>query len=177
MNVRRSLVLALTLLLVPPVVGLAAPKPTPIPGGANQLNALSGKLGQTLWNGVLRFKLVSLRDATSADHPESIAPLPGQKAMVLTAIIRNGTSSSWGELVSYTLADKDAVSFEIPGHFFSPVALNIQQGATANQTALFLVDKGFVPVKLIFSCGSCAPGKFKPFRVTIPTPSPTNSGH
>lgn len=177
MNARRSIALALMLLVLSPFVANAAPKPKPTPGGANQVSALSGKLGQTLWNGVLRFKLVELRDATPADHPESVAPLPNQKAMVLTAIIKNGTPSTWGELVSYTLADKDEISFPIPGHFFTPVALNIQQGAAAKQTALFLVDKDFVPVKLIFSCGSCAPGKFKPFRVTIPAPAAAHSGN
>ncbi|HME80983.1 MAG TPA: hypothetical protein VKF82_02790 [Candidatus Eremiobacteraceae bacterium] len=145
--------------------------PTPAPGGANQVDAISGKVGDTLWNGVLRFKVVEVRDATPADHPESVVPGPTQKVMVVTAIIRNGTPSSWGELVSYTLADKDDISFEIPGHFFTPVALNIQQGASVKQTALFPVDKTYVPTKLIFQCNSCAKGKFKPFRVTIPAPA------
>jgi hypothetical protein len=160
-----------------PAAVVAAPNPTPTPGGANQVNAQSGKLGQNLWNGVLRFKLVELRDATSADHPESLVPLASQKVMVLTAIIKNGTSGNWGELVSYTLADKDEISFEIPGHFFTPVSLNIQQGAAVRQSALFVVDKSYVPVKLIFACGSCAPGKFKAFRVSIPAPSPPPSSH
>jgi len=174
--VRRSLIFALTILVAAPLAGIASPKPTMTPGGANQVSAASGKLGQNLWNGVIRFKLVELRDATAADHPETLVPLASQKVMVLTAIIKNGTTSNWGELVSYTLADKDEISFEIPGHFFNPIALNIQQGAAVKQTAMFLVDKGYVPVKLIFACASCAAGKFKPFRVTIPTPSATPSG-
>ncbi len=158
-----------TLLALAGAVQVAA-APTPVPGGANQLNAISGKVGDTLWNGVLRFKVVEVRDATPADHPESVVPLASQKVMVVTAIIRNGTTSSWGELVSYTLADKDDISFEIPGHFFTPVSLTIQQGASVKQTALFPVDKSYVPTKLIFQCGSCAKGAFKPFRVTIPAP-------
>jgi hypothetical protein len=148
-----------------------AGSPTPAPGGANEVNAISGKVGDTLWNGVLRFKVVEVRDATAADHPESVGPLPSQKVMVVTTIIRNGTPATWGELVSYTLADKDDISFEIPGHFFTPVALTIQQGAAVKQTALFPVDKTYVPAKLIFQCTSCAKGKFKAFRVTIPAPA------
>jgi hypothetical protein len=176
MMLRRPLILALAILVTVPVAGFAAPKPSMTPGGANQVSAASGKLGKNLWNGVIRFKLAELRDATATDHPESLVPLASQKVMVLTAIIKNGTSGNWDELVSYTLADKDEISFEIPGHFFTPVAINIQQGAAVKQTAMFLVDKSYVPVKLIFACASCASGKFKPFRVTIPTPAATPSG-
>ena len=174
--IRRFLSISLAIFVAAPLVGLAAPKPTVTPGGANQVNAASGKLGQNLWNGIIRFKLAELRDATAADHPESLVPLANQKVMVLTAIIKNGTASNWGELVSYTLADKDEISFEIPGHFFQPVSLNIQQGAAVKQTAMFLVDKAYVPVKLIFACSSCGVGKFKPFRVTIPAPAASPGG-
>ena len=45
-------------------------------------------------------------------------------------------------------------------------SLNIAQAGSARQTALVPIDKNFVPVKLIFTCGTCGP-KFKPFRVTI----------
>jgi hypothetical protein len=164
-------VLALAALLALVGTAAVAASPTPAPGGANAVNAISGKVGDTLWNGVVRFKVVEVRDATPADHPESVVPLATQKVMVVTAIIRNGTPATWGELVSYTLADKDYISFEIPGHFFTPVGLTIQQGAAVKQTALFPIDKTYVPVKLIFSCGSCGKGKFKPFRVTIPAPA------
>ena len=50
--------------------------PTPVPGGANQVSALSGTIGQTIFNGVLRIKVVELRDATPADHPKKT---PGRK--------------------------------------------------------------------------------------------------
>jgi len=144
----------------------AAPKPAPTPGGANQITAISGKVGDTLWNGQIRFKVVEVREAIASDHPESVVPLPTQKVLVVTAIIRNGTPGTWSNLITYTLADKDEITFEIPGHLFTPVALNIAQAGSARQTALVPIDKNFVPVKLIFTCGTCGP-KFKPFRVTI----------
>ncbi len=40
---------------------LAVASPTPVPGGANQVNALSGTVGQTIFNGVLRIKVTELR--------------------------------------------------------------------------------------------------------------------
>jgi hypothetical protein len=169
MAARRVFVLWLVLsLLAATTAALASAKPTPTAGGANQVSAVSGTLGQELWNGILRFKLVEVRDATPADHP-SFTPGANQRLMVITAIIKNGTTGTWGELVSYTLADKDEVSYEIPMHFFTPVSLTIQQGAAARQTAIVPVDNSLVPVKLIFTCATCGP-KFEAFRVTIPAP-------
>jgi hypothetical protein len=168
MIARRALVFALALAILTTTAN-ASPKATPTPGGANQVSAVSGKLGQDLWNGVIRFKLVELRDATAADNAGSLAG-PNEKVMVATAIVKNGTSGTWGNLVTYTLADKDEVSFSIPMHFFTPVSLTIQQGAAARQTAMFPIDKNFVPVKLIFTCTTCG-AKFKAFRVAIPQPA------
>ncbi len=169
MTARRVLALALLCAAFTTASSQAAPNATATPGGANQVSAVSGKLGQDLWNGVLRFKLVELRDATAADNAGSLAG-QNQKVMVVTAIIKNGTAGTWGNLVSYTLADKDEVSVDIPMHLFTPPSLTIQQGAAARQTAMFPIDKNFVPVKLIFTCTSCG-AKFKAFRVTIPPPA------
>ena len=169
MTVRRVFMSVLLLAVLMTATVHAARNATPTPGGANQVNAVSGKLGQDLWNGVLRFKVVELRDATASDNAGALAG-PSEKVMVITAIIKNGTKGTWGNLVSYTLADKDEVSVDIPMHFFTPVSLTIQQGAAARQTAMFPVDKNFVPAKLIFTCTTCG-SKFKAFRVTIPPPA------
>ncbi len=170
MTARRIFMFATIFALLATATSTAAPNPKQTPGGANQVSAVSGKLGQELWNGTIRFKLVELRDARPDEHPESVA-LPNQKALVVTAIIKNGTPGTWANLVTYTLADKDEISVDLPMHFFTPPSLTIQQGAAARQTALVPVDKNFVPVKLIFTCTTCGP-KFKAFRVTIPQPSP-----
>jgi len=169
MMILRMSAFAATLALAGTIA--AAASPTPIPGGANQVNAISGKVGDTLWNGVIRLKVVEVRDATPADHPESLVPLANQKVMVITAILRNGTNATWQELVSYTLADKDGITYDVPGHFFTPVSLSIQQAAAAKQTGMFTVDKTFAPVKLIVKCDTCAKNSFKAFRVTIPPPT------
>src|SRR5579872_700681 len=79
--------------------------PTPVPGGANQVSALSGTIGQTIFNGVLRIKVVELRDATPADHPEQELPGANQKVMVMTVLLRNGIHDAFTDLMEYTLAD------------------------------------------------------------------------
>ncbi len=146
--------------------------PTPTPGGANQVNGTSGKLGDTIFNGVVRVKVVELRDAAAGDHPETILPSDSQRVMLLNVIVRNGLHRNFAELLSYTLADKDDVSFVIPDHWLTPNPLNIQQAASARQTGMFPVAKDFQPVKLIVQCPTCsASTKFKAIRIQLPAAS------
>jgi hypothetical protein len=85
--------------------------PTPVPGGANQVKAVSGFAGEPMWNGVLRYKVQELRDARPEDHPETLLPGPNQKVMVFRASLRNGTAKQFAELLSYTLIDMSRSRF------------------------------------------------------------------
>ena len=145
-----------------------AATPTPVPGGANAVSAVSGNLGQPIFNGVLRLTIVELRPA-NADEISSVGGLVGQqKAMAMTVLLSNGLHQNFADLVRYTLADKDNVAFEIPDHTITPNPLSILQAASARQKAVFIVDKDFVPVKLVVTCASCSPSlKFRAVRVTL----------
>ena len=149
--------------------------PTPVPGGANQVKAVSGTVGDPMWNGVVRIKVRQLRDARPEDHPETLLPGPNQKVMVLDAMLRNGTTKQFAELLTYTLADKDDVVFEIPSQYLKPSPLVVAQGAAAHVVALFVADKGFVPVNLLIQCATCGTStRFGSFRVKIPAaPAPS----
>jgi len=133
----------------------AAPAATPVPGGANQVSALSAKLGQTVFNGVLRITINEVREATAADNPQQMNAAPNQKVMILSAVLRNGSKDDFTDLMSYSLADKDDISVVVPSSEMHPGNLHILQGAAARQTAMFVVDKDFVPVKLIVQCATC----------------------
>ena len=151
--------------------------PTPIPGGANEVKAVSGAVGEPMWNGVVRYKVQELRDARPEDHPETLQPGPNQKVMVLRASLRNGTPKQFAELLTYTLADKDDVAYEIPNRFLAPSPLVVAQGAVARIGGLFLADKNFLPVKILIQCASCSASTgFSAFRVKVPAaPAPAAS--
>ena len=167
MSARLIITLALCLASLS---GMAAgATPTPVPGGANQVSALSGKIGQTVFNGVLRIQVTALREATPADHPEQALAPAGQKVMVMTVLLKNGSHAPFIDLISYTLADADEVAFEIPSYKITPTNLNIQQGAAARQTAMFTVDQSYKPTKLLVQCPSCSKSMgFKSIRFAIP---------
>jgi hypothetical protein len=142
--------------------------PTPVPGGANALVALAGKTGETVFNGVLRIKIIELRDATAADGTDGPSPSAGQKVMYMQALLHNGKHDTFTDLLTYTLADKDAVSVAIPSYLIKHANPSILQGAALKQSALFLVDKDFVPSKLIVDCASCSTTEhFRPVRFTV----------
>jgi hypothetical protein len=159
-------------------IALLAPAgaaPTPVPGGANAVSAVSGKLGDTVFNGVLRIKIVALREATDADHAElaarasDLTPTPDKKVLIMESLLRNGKHDEFIDLLRYTLADKDDVSVEIPDNSVKNVNIHILQGAAGRQRGAVLVDKDFVPVKLIVQCATCGDHSgFRPVRFTIP---------
>ena len=159
-----------TLVFCLALTGLASgATPTPVPGGANQVSAVSGKVGQTVFNGVLKVQITALRDATPDDHPEQALPPAGQKVMVMTVLLKNGSHSNFIDLITYTLADADGVTFEIPSYKINPTNLNIQQGAAARQTALFTVDQSYKPTKLLVQCSTCGQHTaFKSIRFSVP---------
>jgi hypothetical protein len=162
-----SLVLALALGATAGAVDAA---PTPVPGGANQVSALSGTVGQTIFNGALRINVSVVRAAT----PEEVAkvlPNPGQKVLAFSVLLRNGTPSDFIDLVEYTFADKDDISVNVPTAAYTHANLHIQQGAAEKQDGLLAVDKDFVPTKVIVKCATCgAKSPFKTVRISIPNP-------
>ena len=161
--------IALTIATVAAAATLASAAPTPVPGGANQVKAVSGTIGQTVFNGVLRVKILELRDATPADHPETIGASASKKVMVINVLVRNGSHDSFTGGLGYTLADKDDVSFEIPENGITHADLNVLQAAAEKQSSMFAVDKDFVPVKLIVTCLTCPNNSpFKSIRFKIP---------
>jgi hypothetical protein len=162
-----AMLFAFALIALAPGSGNAAP--TPVPGGANAVSALSGKLGDTVFNGVLRIKVVALREATDFDNPSQETPSADQKVMVMQTVLHNGKQDRFTDLVTYTLADSDAVSFEIPSYKIKNINPSILQGAAVRQSAVFVVDKDFKPVKLIIQCSSCSKNQgFRPVRFTLP---------
>jgi hypothetical protein len=147
---------------------IASAAPTPIPGGANAVSAVSAKTGETIFNGVLRVKLDDLRDATDADGAASENPSPGRKVMLMRVLLRNGATATFSDLLRYTLADKDDISYEIPSYKIKNINPNIIQGGALRQTSLFEVDQDFVPTKLIIECATCgAHTAFRPVRIAL----------
>jgi hypothetical protein len=106
----RVALIALACVSLAMVPALGSPTATPMPGGANQVSGVSGKVGDTLFNGIVRLQVVEVRDATAADHPETMLASADQRVMVMTAVVRNGLHSNFIDLIRYSLADKDDVA-------------------------------------------------------------------
>jgi hypothetical protein len=64
-------------------------------------------------------QVVEVRDATAADHPETMLASADQRVMVMTAVVRNGLHSNFIDLIRYSLADKDDVAYVIEDQFSS----------------------------------------------------------
>ena len=126
-------------------------------------------MGDTIFNGVLRIRVDSLAFTTAPEDLAEVNTSGGKKVMKLSVFLRNGSKDDFIDLMSYTLADKDDVTLSIGSFSLHPGNLHILQGAAARQTAVFTVDPGFVPVKLIVQCATCgARSSFRAVRFSIP---------
>ena len=138
----------------------ALAKPTPVPGGANQLAGVNGTLAQTLFNGTLRLHGMSLKDAGPADNVRPNAP--GERALVFRAIVNNGTHHEDHGYFDATLADADGITVlgrPLDGGW------SLEPGAAARVVNGFSVPAGFVPTKLLLV--ESAHPKARAFRITL----------
>jgi hypothetical protein len=157
---RARLCSVLLALLLGADAATALAKPTPVPGGANQLAGVSGTLSQTLFNGTLRIHGMSLKDAGPNDGIRPNAS--GERALVFRAVISNGTKHEDHGYFDATLADADGIT--VTGRPLDS-GWSLEPGAGARVVNGFSVPAGFVPTKLLLV--EAAHPKSRAFRITL----------
>jgi hypothetical protein len=156
---------ALTLiLLLLSSAGAAGAKPTPEPGGANQVNAVAATFGKPAFNGVVRLTPRELRDARASD---GYIAMDGMKWIVFTATANNGTKRALDmQQFAASLVDANGESMAAQPDKVLPIGgvFGVAPGAGWKEQIAFLVPAGFVPVKILLLP---AEPKRKAFRITI----------
>lgn len=124
--------------------GALAP-PTPIPGGAYQLRGMNGTLTSTLFNGKIRVRKMAFRQPGPNDHMDLQA---GQKALIFTCLVSNGTKATRVGFLNAKLVDADGVVLDSFGGDPEESSYALPPGAAFHQTFRFILKDGFAPVKL-----------------------------
>jgi hypothetical protein len=137
----------------------ASAAPTPVPGGANQMKGITGTIHQTLFNGKLRLKSMSLREAVPADKESGD---PGDNVLIFTWIFSDGISKHIYGNTSLQAADADGVTKNC-----SPVGVygayySMQAGEAARLKIYCDFPPDFTPVKLLL-----IPGDGPAFRLNL----------
>jgi hypothetical protein len=140
--------------------GTALAAPTPVPGGANQIRGVEGTFAQTLFNGTLRLKSMSLGDPKPGDSMRPNAA--GDRALVFRAIVSNGTHHENHGYFDATLADADGIT--VSGRPLDS-GWGLEPGTAARTSIGFSVPANFVPVKLVLI--QAAAPKARAFRITV----------
>ncbi len=163
---RARLVPVLLALAVGAAGGPAGAVPTPVPGGANQINGVSGTMSQTLFNGMLRLRGMSLKDPVPADNMRPNAA--GERAIVFHAIVSNGSHHENHGYFNATLADANGIT--VTGRPLDS-GWSLQPGTAARAATGFSVPADFVPVRMVLI--EAATPKAQAFRIAIrPTDLP-----
>ncbi len=144
--------------------------PKPIPGGANQLSGVSGSLSSTLFNGKIRIRKMAIRPSTAAEF----TPVTGQRAIVLSWLVSNGTKSERTGYFAGSLADADGVVVDGKPVTVYSAFYSLQPGAAARETMQFVLPADYSPTKvlLVDQGGPAGPA----FRINLKTadiPSPS----
>jgi hypothetical protein len=139
------------LMISPQAVGAARLQPA---GGANQADAVEGALNQTLFNGEVRLRASSLRAATDAER-DDVSPPDGQKVLVLTCTMSNGTHSTFNGVFEYALADAGGVVVVVAAAESRYIEPNpppdAPPGGAWRENVSFIVPESFAAVKLVIT--------------------------
>lgn len=146
--------------------------PTPEPGGADQIAAVSGSFHKWLFNGQLRLRADSFKLPQAGDN---IAADPQNHYLVLHATVANGTKTPYSAFaLEASLADADGVTVQnqktwgvAPDLDLTPGVggvSNVPPGAAWKVQIPFKVPNDFVPVKLLLVPPDHS---LKAFRISI----------
>jgi hypothetical protein len=153
-------------LLLGSEAAIALAMPTPVPGGANQINGVQGTFAQVLFNGTLRLRSMSLSDPRPGEAMRPSAA--SDRALVFRAIVSNGTQRENHGFFNATLADANGIT--ITGRPLDD-GWGLEPGTAAKTAIGFSVPADFVPTKLVLI--QAAAPKPRAFRITVrPTDIP-----
>lgn len=134
-------------------------------GGANQQEGVEGKIGEWLFNGVWRFRVLSVEKA-SADVGEG---------WVAKVEIRNGSkfngyspAGTGGEGIS--LVTEDGASFAAASNAVDLMDKGLAQGASNIQSVYFATGSASLPTRLILRFNTQGVAN-TPLRFTVPNPT------
>jgi hypothetical protein len=173
-------------------------KPKPIPGGANQVSGLNGKLGDMLWDGRWRFQVQEVKEVSSyvltvpssqqdygrtrnyaREDPTTHAyiPQPGYTLIAVKCLAKNGQNSIQ-QLDCYPPDLKTALTDD-QGNSYPPFIYDMQTdgawttkkllpGSSATMTILFAVPPGTKLKDLVFSLKNWSGPKVNNLRIALP---------
>ncbi|MFN2528161.1 MAG: hypothetical protein ABR584_05535 [Candidatus Baltobacteraceae bacterium] len=160
---RVALIPVLLALVLGGNAALALARPTPIAGGANQTGGVSGNMSQVLFNGKLRIRGLSLREAAPGEHYANLTPpAAGQRAIILRMIVSNGTHHDNHGYFNATFADANGIT--ITGNVLDD-GWDLQPGAAARVAIGFIVPRDFVPSRMVLI--QAAESHPRAFRIAI----------
>jgi hypothetical protein len=139
------------------------------PGGAYQVEAAEGVVNQTLFNGEVRLRVADLHNATDAQR-DDVSPGDGQKVIVLTCTMRNGTHENFNGVFEYALADAAGVVVSAESRYIVPnPPPDAPPGGAWRETVSFVVPQDYQPKKLVVTqtVKTNSNDAAKAFRVTI----------
>ncbi|MEO6913161.1 MAG: hypothetical protein ABI182_03965 [Candidatus Baltobacteraceae bacterium] len=125
-----------------------------------------------LFNGKVRVRHMGLRTSTAAEY----APADGQRGLVFSYLVSNGTHSARTGYFGAAISDADGVTIDGKPVSVYSAFYSLQPGAAARGTIQFIVPAGYAPTKILLTDQGSPSGTA--FRVNlkasdVPAPAAT----
>ncbi len=153
-------------------------------GGANQVQGLAGKIGDDLFNGMYRLKVIRMirkdRYERQFAKGDPVSAPEGKEVVAVVMRIKNGTKQT--QLIDLVFPGSHTGLTDADEHSYGPItglasdaperAASLLPGAAVDTAVVFFVPKGVVLKDLVFEVGVYAHGPA--FRVSLKDPSTSN---
>jgi hypothetical protein len=143
----------------------SAARSTGAAGGANQQEGLEGKLGDWLFNGVWRFRVISVEKA-----PPSLGEGWAAKVEIRNGSKFGGYSPGGTGWQGLSLVTEDGNSLGAASDAVDLQSQGLAQGAANAQTVFFATESASKPVRIILRFDSQGIAN-TPLRYSVPNPS------
>ena len=125
-------------------------KPSPEPGGANQLAGVQATFPHAAFNGFIRIVPKYFGPDRPSDNVIEHPSDPNMRVLVFEGIISDGRSQSYMDDPRILLADADGVTADTRS--IEPNGIILQQAMAAKLHVVFWAPKDFVPDHIVYTC-------------------------
>jgi len=146
-------------------------------GGANQVQGLTGKIGDDLFNGMYRVKVIRVirkdRYERQFAKGDPVSAPDGKEVVAVVMRLKNGTKEA--RLIDLVYPGSNTGLTDGDEHSYGPItglasdtperAANLLPGAAVDTALVFFVPKGVVLMALVFEVGVAVHGPA--FRVSL----------
>ncbi|HEV3153998.1 MAG TPA: hypothetical protein VGZ02_09365 [Candidatus Baltobacteraceae bacterium] len=125
-------------------------KPSPVPGGANQIAGVQAVFPHPAFNGFVRIVPKYFGPERPSDNVIEHPSDPNMRVLIFEGVISNGRPAAYMDDPQILLADAGGITADTRS--VQPNGIILQQAMAAKLQVIFWAPKDFVPDHIVYTC-------------------------